>query len=206
MLLYWLLSGSSWIMFLWHPMGGCTLMLFVSWVFLSRTASHDYTQDSCREPSVWQTDTFCYIPAAAKTICFGVSSLFLPCSSLAVNLCLPFWNGNTSGHADSSRELSKSTSVNLGTLLFWAQSAIWSIANCFWHMCLMLRLDCEHKVLFWALFPVSSWCVSDIEDHFVSAEYEMWVTFHFVSWFWVSAIKDHLHWVSVWDSMSRILL
>lgn len=158
-------------------------------------------QVGCMEPSVWQTGMFCYIPVAAKTICFGVPPYFSPAYHWLSIYALPYWNGNTHLGKLTAQRQSKSASVHPGKLLFWIQSAIWAFANCFWHVCLMLRLHCEHKVLFGHL---SSWfwCVSDIKGH-------LWalMSFHFVNWFWsVSAIKDHLCWVSVWDSVSGILL
>ena len=102
--LYWLLSGSNWIIFLWHPVWGCTLMISVSWVFLSRTASHDYIPR-------WLHGALCVAnwhillhSSSCQNYLFWGSSLFLPCLSLAVNLCPSFleWK-HIPGQADSSK-------------------------------------------------------------------------------------------------------
>lgn len=163
-------------------------------------------QDSCREPSVWQTDTFCYIPAAAKTICFGVPPYFSPAHHWLSTYAFLFGMETHIWACWQLQEQSKSTSVNLGTLLFWAQSAIWAFCQLFLTHVSNVEAWLWAQSAIWALFQLVLMCVW-YWGPFVSAEYEMWVTFHFVNWFWrVSAIKDHLHWVSVWDSMSRILL
>lgn len=87
------LSGSSWIMFLWHPMGGCTLMLFVSWVFLKQNCQpwlHTKTAAGALCVANWH---ILLHSCSCQNHLFWGSSLFLPCSSLAVNLCLPFGMG-----------------------------------------------------------------------------------------------------------------
>ena len=136
----------------------------VSWVFLSRTASHDYTPRQLQGAlcaANWHTSLH---PCSSKTICFGVPPYFSPAHHWLSTNALPFWNGNTHLGMLTALRQSKSTVCPQTHFSFEHKVLSGHFANCFWHVCLRLRLDCEHKVLFGHL---SSWfwCVSDIEDH-----------------------------------------
>ena len=104
------------------------------------------------------------VPTSYWNYLFWGSSLFLPCSALAANLSFSWWNGNL--HLGWAADLQDWLSPQVCTRAafpFVNAGAIWAFLPVGSDLYLMLRIICEHWLLF-GHFCQWFWCLSAIED------------------------------------------